>query len=535
METACAPQAAAPSAPPPANSRKRWFVPDLALVVSIATLLYCLVVFDGLRELLRDSDTGWHIRTGERIVRGEGLPHTDSYSLLKPGEPWFAWEWASDALMGLAHITGGLAGVTVVFAIAIATAAWLWFRLTWAVGGHFLIAGALTAPMLTTSQIHWHARPHVLSWLFFLAAVLYFERPKRRLWVVALGTVLWANFHASFFFAAVIALIYASGRFLRPLIWADTDRDAEWADARWFVKAAAVSVAATFITPYGWHLHQHLFSYLTNTELLSRIGEFHSFNFHSPESAQIMVALAVVVCGAVLAIGQRRIEHVLLIALITATGVRMARGLPMVALLGLPLANGAITAALRSASGLTDAFRKRLHGFLEYGDNLHKLDRGFAGPVAAAAVLALLFLALQVPEIRQRPGFSEKTFPVQAANMLEKLPRDIRLLAPDTYGGYLIYRFNGERKVFFDGRSDFYGAAFLKDYIDLVDVKPGWREKVEKIGFDHALLPKRYSLIPALETAGWKRLYSDSTAVLLQSPSWKGTTWPAITMPDTER
>jgi hypothetical protein len=130
----------------------------------------------------------------------------------------------------------------------------------------------------------------------------------------------------------------------------------------------------------------------------------------------------------------------------------------------------------------------------------------------------------QAPAVRDRAAFDDGEFPVKAADVLETLPRDLRVLAPDRYGGYLIYRFNGERKVYFDGRSDFYGAQYMKDYIDLVQARPGWREQVERIGFDHALLPERYTLIPALEGLGWKRLYADKTAVLLQSPRWKGKT-----------
>ena len=53
--------------------------------------------------------------------------------------------------------------------------------------------------------------------------------------------------------------------------------------------------------------------------------------------------------------------------------------------------------------------------------------------------------------------------------MVASLPVSARILAPDTFGGYLIYRFNGERKVFFDGRSDFYGTDFIERYLRLLE------------------------------------------------------------------
>ena len=57
-------------------------------------------------------------------------------------------------------------------------------------------------------------------------------------------------------------------------------------------------------------------------------------------------------------------------------------------------------------------------------------------------------------------GFSSRLFPVRAAAELEKLPSGMRLLAPDKFGGYLIYRFDGRVRVFIDGRSDLYGPVF---------------------------------------------------------------------------
>ena len=144
MELTCPPENAT-LAPPARASRSvwaRWFVPDIALVASIVTLVFCLVFYDGTIELFRDSDAGWHIRNGERILSGAGLPHVDSWSMLRQGQPWFAWEWGSDVLMGAAHLAGGPAYVAGLYAIAIAACTFLWFRLNWSVGGNSELASS---------------------------------------------------------------------------------------------------------------------------------------------------------------------------------------------------------------------------------------------------------------------------------------------------------------------------------------------------------------------------------------------------------
>ena len=87
----------------------------------------------------------------------------------------------------------------------------------------------------------------MLSWLFLLAAVLAAQSSwpaqgftRRQFWAWRLFSALWTNVHASFFFAPLIAAIYALSHFLRPLIW-NLDREEEWRRARWFGCAALVA------------------------------------------------------------------------------------------------------------------------------------------------------------------------------------------------------------------------------------------------------------------------------------------------------
>jgi hypothetical protein len=95
----------------------------------------------------------------------------------------------------------------------------------------------------------------------------------------------------------------------------------------------------------------------------------------------------------------------------------------------------------------------------------------------------------------------------------------MRLLAPDKFGGYLIYRFDGRVRVFIDGRSDLYGSRFLAQYARLVQLRPGWEESVRRLEFTHALLPSDYPLVSALQWLGWRAIYRDSTATLLGKPN----------------
>lgn len=495
--------------------------PDLALLAAGVTLFYCLFLFGGYRKLFRDADAGWHIRTGETILTTRTLPHSDPYSFSHAGQPWFAWEWLSDVASAAAHRAAGLSGVAMLYATVIAAGVWLWFRLHWLVGGNFFVAAALAPLLLTTCSLHWLARPHVIGWLFLLGAVCLAERARppfrfKDAAVIAVFSALWANVHASFFFAPVIALVYAAGAVIRWLVFAipDAELAGESARPRWFLSAAAVSAVAPLANPYGWHLYAHVFRYLTDSELLARIGEFQSFDFHSAGAGQIIAALLIGAAGGVLALGRKRPEHFLLAVIFSAMALRTARALPLAALVLLPLANGAITGAVAHARGMNPRFRRALDGFLAYSARLRSLDHTsrWGGAIVASLAAASCFALLETPGIRAATGFSADVFPVAAYS---HIPAGARLFASDKFGGYLIYRSGGTRKVFFDGRSDFYGADFLKQYGRLVQVRPGWRLYWDSFGFTHALLPPDAPLAAALEQAGWRPIYSDRTAILL--------------------
>ncbi len=499
----------------------QWLVPDLALMAAAVTLFYSLFLFGGYRSFFHDSDAGWHIRTGELILRAGALPHTDPFSFTQAGTPWFAWEWLADAAVGFIHRGAGLAGVALFYSAALAAGVWLWFRLNWAAGGSFLLAALFAVPMLSTTNLHWLARPHLLSWIFLLLTFRFAIRPRftpLAFLMIAAVSCFWANVHASFLMGPAFLFTYAVGTALSGFVFAG-DASADRSQARNFLLAAAVAFLATLLNPYGIGLHRHVMAYLMDSALLDRVGEFQSFNFHLAGSGQILLALAIAAVGGVLSLARRDLGSFLQIAILLALALRSARALPLVALLALPLANGAITQALRSAQGLTSSFRNFLQGALNYSDRLRAIDRASSGLVWVPLLLLLAAFTLRIPAVAANTGFPPAEFPVAASSAVAKLPSDARILSSDKFGGYLIYRFAGNRKVFFDGRSDLYGAEFLSRYGDLTQLRPGWQSTLDRFHFTHALLPANAPLIGALESAGWICIYRDPVASLLARTS----------------
>jgi hypothetical protein len=90
-----------------------------------------------------------------------------------------------------------------------------------------------------------------------------------------------------------------------------------------------------------------------------------------------------------------------------------------------------------------------------------------------------------------------------------------RILTSDQWGDYLIYRLYPRQRVFFDGRSDFFGPAIGRDYQQLLAGGSPWRELLERYHFDLALLPRDWALSTMLDLVpGWRKVYEDPVAVL---------------------
>ncbi len=465
-------------------------------------MIYCLTSFNGMQKLFRDSDTGWHIRNGEAILATAAVPRTEPYSFSKPGGAWFAWEWLADCAMAFAHQWDGLRGVFLLYLITLGLIGWLWYQLVWAVNVWFLLGAASTWVMLTTCSIHWLARPHLFSWVFLLLALLAAERAPARLnarWLIGISLlgVIWANVHGSFFLGAIIFFLYAGQR------WWERD-------IRHFPLAVfgLVLLATSFLNPYGWQVHVHIFHYLRDKELLSHIGEFQTFNFHVEGAEALVIGMVIVAAGISLNWIQGEYARAALCLILFAGALRSARGLPMLALLGLPLALAAICRTWETFPSLA--------GIRRYNANLRAMESGFRGYAWIMLIVVLFVAVVRSPLFPLPAAFPEEDYPARLAAQLEALPPNARIFSSDKFGGYLIYRFAGKRKVFFDGRSDYYGADFLKDYLLLPDTKPGWREQWNKWGFTHALVAKGSSLIEMLPLLGWKQIAQDPTAILFE-------------------
>jgi hypothetical protein len=264
------------------------------------------------------------------------------------------------------------------------------------------------------------------------------------------------------------------------------------------------------LNPYGWRLHLHIIQYLRSSWILDHVQEFQSPVIRS----EGMVVFAVLLVGGI-AMASRRLvrgewfEGGLALAWGFAA-LRSARHIPFFAIAAAPAiaSEGALwwrgiaeRAPLRSARRI----------FWDVGRD--------PGQAPRVSVWLALCAAAALATAGSAGGFPNTRFPVQAVERNQRLLApagpDPRILTSDQWADYLIFRFYPRQRVFFDGRSDFYGPALGADYMSLAGAQNQCVELLDRYRFDMALLPRDWPLSAVLDgDAGWKRAYRDTVATL---------------------
>ncbi len=481
----------------------RLLTPSMVDIFFVA-LLMAAFVRPGWQQLLADGDTGWHIRTGQLVLAEGRAPRVDRFSFTRPGERWCAWEWLSDAAFALMFAAGGLAAVAKLAGAVLCLAAAVVFAWLLRRGSGLWIALAVTLAAVNASSVHYLARPHVFSILLYAVSLWILDEAGRGrpllLWMLPPLCALWANLHAGFVVLPATLLLAAA-----------VDAARRRFHPAWrYLAAAMACLAASLLNPYGWKLDQHILSYLRSPWILNHVQEFQSPDFRSEGT----LVFAILLLGGA-ALASRTIargnwfEGILALAWGFAA-LRSARHIPLFAMAVAPVIADECARWWRREAERA-APRSPVQILWQTAQDLGCRGATVWLPVLGAAA------AMAAPAVPI--GFPADRFPVQAvernAGLLAPAGRMPRVLTSDQWADYLIYRFYPRERVFFDGRSDFYGPRLGADYSALQTGAENWRALVARYRFDLALLPRAWPLDAGLAgQPGWQPVYEDSVAVL---------------------
>jgi hypothetical protein len=528
----------------PQSAWVRLLLPSVADVL-FGAMLFVLVFTPVSVRLLGDAGIGWHIRAGQQMIAAHAIPRVDPFSSTMHSKPWFAWEWMYDVLVGQLDWVVGLNGVVCFTAIVIALVfAWT-FQSLLRRGTGVLLALGLVLLAASASMIHFLARPHVVSWLFTLAwyeildsserqrtAGLSFRPGQWLLWVLPFLMLVWVNVHGGFLLAFVLLGIFgldaAWDRFrlgegkLEELLLKRKARQR----VRTLGLVGMLSALATLANPYGWRLHIHIYQYLSNRFLMNHIDEFQSPNFHGAAQRCFAALLLITLLALAARTRELRLREGLVLLFAVYTGLYASRNIPVSSVL-LVLVCGPLLSEAWKVWGMRTA---ELHStrqagsvvripFLQRMEVVESRLRGHLWPIVAMVATACIAAnggrmgSTQV----MNAHFDASRFPARAVDFLER--SDIRkpVLTPDYWGGYLIYRLHPKALVVVDDRHDLYGEVFLKSYLKMVHVEPGWDGFLREHDVHYVLMPRESALANMLMlTPQWTTKDADHATVLFE-------------------
>lgn len=446
-------------------------MPSLVDLFFVAVIAWSFLAGEkGWERLLMDGDAGVHLRIGDWVREHGNVPHQDLFGFSKPAGEWLAYEWLAGVLFSL----GGLKGMVLLCGVVLAIVPALLLLQAVARGAHEGMAMGLAFLAASALQIHFLARPHVFTLL--LLAVSMWLIQTNRLWWLPPVMALWANLHGGFFLMFPLLGLMFVGR------WLET--------RRFDLHLAAVGIAsalATLATPYTWHLHAHIATYLRSDWVMRNVDEFKSPSFRSETLLCFLVVLFASLAATTLLIQRKKYVETLWILFLGYCALASVRHTTVFLVVAVP-----IVAAELWRGNAPPAFRRMT-------------------PWAAVAVVVIAI----APGLHWPSNFPADLFPISLVEKHHARLAASRVFTTDQWADYLIYRNYPQQRVFMDARHNYFGPQIGNDFIKLCAGHPDWRKLAEQYRFDSMLLPPEIPLNAILaERRDWRIVERDQRAVL---------------------
>jgi hypothetical protein len=372
---------------------------------------------------------------------------------------------------------------------------------------NIVIAAGLVLLATMSSTLHWLARPHifslVLAILWYGVLDQYQYKGKDRLYLLPPLMLLWANLHGGFILGFLLMGVYFIGNMTAVFSSREATRNIARERCKKLALFAVVCLLFSLLNPRGYHLLLFPFETVSNQWLMNNVQEFLSPNFHHKLPYKYLLLLTIAVLG-LSRIALSAIE-VILVLLFTYMSLYSARYIPLFAIIVTPIISRHIPGILQRVEGRCTAFLQERSRNLELVDSA---TRGHFLPAISIVFVCLLALNGQI-EFK----FNENRKPVAAVEFLKTENIPGKMFNNDVFGDYLIYAAWPQYKVFFDGRSDMYGEKWGGQYLEVVTLRPNWRNVLEKNGFDWIFIATGSPLSNVLlGNQEWHLIYADTVA-----------------------
>jgi tetratricopeptide (TPR) repeat protein/type IV secretory pathway VirB2 component (pilin) len=468
-------------------------------------------------EKISESDTFWHLKTGEWIIAHGAVPRVDPFSATVNGKPWLDWEWLFQAGIYIVYSCGGFNALVAGKAVIVFLTGLVLFLACRQNGAGVPLAALLVTAALVAARERLEVRPDVVMLLFAALTVMLLEsarrgKPYSLLWLPLLQLI-WVNVHGSFLLGIAITGIYAVVHGI------ELAARKQWRGALLVIVVLLLSCAACFVNPFGVQLVRHAIEQTRASSPSGAIGEWQptrSLLLTEPNRAlQVfwwLFWLNPLVLAAVLAIKRREFPwaQALVVAAMSVLALRANRFTALYAVVTAPIL----------AHGLA-VVREKLAG-KERSD----WGEATAGILAGLTATFLIFVVVTnrwaMAEDRSQKfgwGVDESVVPVRALAMMAKLPPGLNVFNTFLSGGPLIWKGYPQWRPFCDGRANLYGRDFVDQYRKAMYDPAEWDKWMQERSVTVAYLQygtadDRTLLQHLVKSHAWDMLYFDHAACI---------------------
>jgi len=417
---------------------------------------------------LTDIDYFFHTKAGEYIVTHKTVPQNDIFSFSKAGEPWTNHEWFYQILIYLLYKNWGINGffflLTVVFCLSFFILTIFTLKAEWMFGFPLIFYG------LHVAFGRFSLRPDNFSFLFFILFLAPFVFKKRwMLFFLPLIQVFWVNIHGFFFLGPAVLLLY--------ILLAKTKK--EEIDNNFYNTVKIIFILtlfACFLNPVPLATIKYPLKILKdivsgNQKIFYRYIQELGSPLSDLSANRLLFGFLIFTFMCLGFFKKLNLFYVGLAVALAAFSLNSLRNMYFF----IPVA---IVIFVDRYQYIKDYLMKTI--FKEAGFNLLRLF---------FVILAIIFSVSMIQQIRglSRRGVTmitqnkkieaEYSFfninpyknPKDMLMFIQKHKLPERMFNTFNVGAHLIFNFFPQRKVFIDGRAEFYGPDFFSRYIKIIE------------------------------------------------------------------
>lgn len=466
----------------------------------------------GWLRLLMDSSAGIHIRVGDYILATRQAPTVDMFSYSFPGKTWYAFEWLTELLFGAVHSALGLKGIVLVTGLTLALTFTILLRSMLARGANCFLALILTLVAANSTNIEFHSRPHIFTYLLLVIAAWMVEHDRRNrsrtIWLLVPITILWTNLHGGFFVIFAFLGILTAGSILEALLFSEL-RPRRWIDALRYGVLTVGCIAASLVNPFGIGLHEHVLYTIRSPWVTEMVSEFKSPSFRSETLLAFMAVMFVGLAVCSLLLMRRKITETLWILFFAYCSLVSVRHVPLFLIVATPIIAIELSRHWSNwVAGMSSKATPRILDDLSTRLSLSARHTSIWAPVAV--------MLMAMPNGLAWPtDFPDEMHPVKMASRHNDLLTSTRLFTTDQWADYLIYKNYPKQRVFFDDRHQFYGEKFVREYAAILNGLPKWKTLLDQYKIETVLCDAGTSLAALLsQDPGWRKVDEDKLAAL---------------------